>query len=226
LLKHHGDREGAPNLGGIAVMSVQVQLRRDTYANVAANHGAAGEVFVDTTNQRLVVQDGATAGGFPAPVTLFVGNSGSTNNSNAGSGAYVNHTPAFTIPANFMIAARAFRLTAHFQLTTGSAPPMLTYRLSLGSTVIFTSAALSVGVSMTNAQAAFQWIIQATQAPGAAANSMRGNLSTERSWVHGGWADGNAGRRCDQRRSGAHDRNRMGHGRDRHEYDRPEPIHP
>jgi hypothetical protein len=151
-------------------MSVQVQLRRDTYANVAANHGAAGEVFVDTTNQRLVVQDGATAGGFPAPVTLFVGNSGSTNNSNAGSGAYVNHAPALTIPANFMIAARAFRLTAHFQLTTGSAPPMLTYRLSLGSTVIFTSAALSVGVSMTNAQAAFQWIIQAAQAPGAAAN--------------------------------------------------------
>ena len=62
-------------------MSVQVQLRRDTYANVAANHGAAGEVFVDTTNQRLVIQDGATLGGFPAPVTLFVGNGGSTNNS-------------------------------------------------------------------------------------------------------------------------------------------------
>ncbi len=151
-------------------MSVQVQLRRDTYTNVAANRGAAGEIFVATTNQRLVVQDGATNGGFPAPVTLSVQNSGSTNNSSSGSGAFINHTPTFNIPANFMIAARAFRVTAHFQLTTGSAPPTLTCKLSLGSTVIFMSAALSVGVSMTNAQAAFQWIIQATQAPGAAAN--------------------------------------------------------
>ncbi len=151
-------------------MSVQVQLRRDTYANVAANHGAAGEVFVDTTNQRLVVQDGATNGGFPAPVTLFVGNSGSTNNSSSGSGTYVNHTPAFTIPANFMTAARAFRLTAHFQLTTGAAPPTLSFRLSLGATVIYVSAFVASAVSVTNVQIALQWIFQATVAPGGAAN--------------------------------------------------------
>jgi Major tropism determinant N-terminal domain len=130
-------------------MSVQVQLRRDTYANVAANHGAAGEVFVDTTNQRLVIQDGATLGGFPAPVTLFVGNGGSTNNSNTGSGAYVNHTPTFTIPANFMIAARAFRLTTHFQLT-----------------------------GQTNGQLAIQWIFQATQAPSASSNVQCATIET------------------------------------------------
>ena len=47
-------------------MSTQVQLRRDTAANVAAFTGAQGEVVVDTTNNRLVVQDGATAGGFAA----------------------------------------------------------------------------------------------------------------------------------------------------------------
>jgi hypothetical protein len=151
-------------------MSVQVQLRRDTYANVAANKGAAGEVFVDITNQRLVVQDGATNGGFPAPVTLSVQNGGNSNNSNSGSGSFFNHAPTFTIPANFMVAARAFRVTAHFQLTTGSAPPTLTFRLSLGSTVIFQSAGLTVGVSMTNVQMAMQWIFQSTQAPGSAAN--------------------------------------------------------
>ena len=47
-------------------MSTQVQLRRDTAANVAAFTGAQGEVVVDITNNRLVVQDGATAGGFAA----------------------------------------------------------------------------------------------------------------------------------------------------------------
>lgn len=47
-------------------MSEQLQLRRGTSANVASSTGAQGEVFVDTTNNRLVLQDGATAGGFPA----------------------------------------------------------------------------------------------------------------------------------------------------------------
>jgi Major tropism determinant N-terminal domain len=151
-------------------MSVQVQLRRDVTANIAANHGAAGEVFVDTTVNRLVVQDGSTTGGWPAPITLLVGNSGTTNNSNSGSGSFVNHTPTFTIPANFMIAARVFRVTAHFQLTTGSGPPTLTFRLTLGATVIYISSVLSPTASMTNVQTAIQWIFQATAAPGASVN--------------------------------------------------------
>jgi Major tropism determinant N-terminal domain len=48
-------------------MSVQVQLRRDTAANIAsAAAGAVGEVFVDTTNRRVLVNDGVTVGGVPA----------------------------------------------------------------------------------------------------------------------------------------------------------------
>ncbi len=47
-------------------MSVQVQLRRDTLANVLANHGAAGEVFISTDTKELFIQDGATNGGFKA----------------------------------------------------------------------------------------------------------------------------------------------------------------
>ncbi|MGD1016753.1 MAG: hypothetical protein ABR863_09995 [Roseiarcus sp.] len=47
-------------------MTEQLQLRRGTAAQVAAFTGAQGELVVDTTNNRLVVQDGATAGGFPA----------------------------------------------------------------------------------------------------------------------------------------------------------------
>jgi hypothetical protein len=45
--------------------AVQTQWRRDTAANIAAFTGAAGELIVDTTNWRTVVQDGLTAGGHP-----------------------------------------------------------------------------------------------------------------------------------------------------------------
>jgi hypothetical protein len=44
--------------------ATQVQFRRGTATQVLAFTGAQGETVVDTTNNRLVVQDGATAGGF------------------------------------------------------------------------------------------------------------------------------------------------------------------
>jgi hypothetical protein len=46
--------------------AVQVQYRRGTSSQVSAFTGATGEMVVDTTNNRVVVQDGATTGGFPA----------------------------------------------------------------------------------------------------------------------------------------------------------------
>lgn len=46
--------------------AVQVQYRRGTASQVASFTGAQGELVVDTTNNRLVVQDGATEGGFAA----------------------------------------------------------------------------------------------------------------------------------------------------------------
>ncbi|MBV8971997.1 MAG: hypothetical protein JO290_06870 [Sphingomonadaceae bacterium] len=47
-------------------MSEQLQLRRGTATNIAANTGAQGEPWFDTTNNRLVMNDGSTAGGWPA----------------------------------------------------------------------------------------------------------------------------------------------------------------
>jgi hypothetical protein len=47
-------------------MSVQVKRRRDTAANIAAFTPAQGELIVDTTNNRVIVGDGQTAGGWPA----------------------------------------------------------------------------------------------------------------------------------------------------------------
>ena len=47
-------------------MSEQLQLRRGTGSQVASFTGAAGEVVFDTTNNRIVANDGVTAGGNPA----------------------------------------------------------------------------------------------------------------------------------------------------------------
>jgi hypothetical protein len=47
-------------------LSEQLQLRSGTAAQVAAFTGASAECVVDTTNDRIVVSDGSTAGGFPA----------------------------------------------------------------------------------------------------------------------------------------------------------------
>jgi Major tropism determinant N-terminal domain len=52
--------------------AVQVQYRRGTASQVATFTGAAGEMVVDTTNNRLVVQDGSTAGGWPMAVASRV----------------------------------------------------------------------------------------------------------------------------------------------------------
>ncbi len=154
-----------------------MQRRPDTTAIIVANKGAFGEVFVDTTINGLVVQDGATNGGWHAPVTLFVGNGGSTNNSSSGSGAFVDHTQTFTIPANVMTSGRAFRVTAHLQITTGSAAPVLTHRIKLGTTVIGANGGGAPANNLTNVGIVLQWIFQSTQAPGAAA-SVQCSLTT------------------------------------------------
>src|SRR5271165_2393512 len=44
----------------------KIQIRTRPSAGVATYTGWAGELIVDQTNNRLVLQDGATAGGWPA----------------------------------------------------------------------------------------------------------------------------------------------------------------
>ena len=53
-------------------MSTQVQYRRGSAIQVAAFTGALGELVIDTTNKIVVVQDGATAGGFSQVGTTAV----------------------------------------------------------------------------------------------------------------------------------------------------------
>ena len=47
-------------------MSEQLQLRHNTYAQVQTFTGAQAECVVDTSNNRIVLNDGSTAGGWPA----------------------------------------------------------------------------------------------------------------------------------------------------------------
>jgi len=53
-------------------MSTQVQYRRGSNVQVAAFTGALGELVIDTTNKIVVVQDGATVGGFAQVGTTAV----------------------------------------------------------------------------------------------------------------------------------------------------------
>lgn len=53
--------------------AIQVQYRRGTQAQMAAFTGAAGEMNIDTTNNRVVVQDGTTTGGWPAAKLSEIG---------------------------------------------------------------------------------------------------------------------------------------------------------
>ncbi len=47
-------------------MSVQIKRRREAASFLSTFTGAAGELLVDTTNNRVQVHDGVTVGGFPA----------------------------------------------------------------------------------------------------------------------------------------------------------------
>jgi len=61
-------------------LSEQLQLRRDTAANVAGFTPAQGECVVDTTNNRICIGDGSTAGGWPAAKLAEVPQIGATTN--------------------------------------------------------------------------------------------------------------------------------------------------
>jgi hypothetical protein len=88
-------------------MSDQLQLRRDTQANVAAATPAAGELALDTTRNALFVGDGATAGGtVPALLALF---GGYLTGRYYFCGSLVSST-SFTLGANNLLAVPFFCL--------------------------------------------------------------------------------------------------------------------
>ncbi|WP_296709801.1 hypothetical protein [Rhodoblastus sp.] len=99
-------------------MSVQVKRRRDTAATVAAYVGAQGELIVDTTNNRVTVHDGATAGGFAAAKLSEVITNGRTAVSDA---AYTVLATDRSVAYTALTAARAVTLPAASAYPTGTA---------------------------------------------------------------------------------------------------------
>lgn len=101
-------------------MSVKVQLRRDTAANIATATPAQGEFWFDTTNNRGVIGDGSTAGGIPMAKLSEAGGAAGVNGSafqvvvsevlasglSGGSATLTN-----AIPAGAIVVAVAARVT-------------------------------------------------------------------------------------------------------------------
>ena len=97
--------------------AVQVQYRRGTSSQVASFTGAAGEMVIDTTNNRVVVQDGSTAGGFPAAKLSEVITNECTAVSDA---AYTVLTTDRTVAYTALTAARIVTLPAASAYPTGT----------------------------------------------------------------------------------------------------------
>ena len=98
-------------------MTEQLQLRRGTAPQVAAFTGAQGELVVDATNNRAVVCDGATAGGWPAAKLAEVVTNARAPVSDA---AYAALASDRTIAFTALNAARVVTLPAANAYPTGT----------------------------------------------------------------------------------------------------------
>jgi len=98
-------------------LSEQLQLRRGTSSQVAAFTGAQGETVMDTTNNRLVVNDGSTAGGWPAAkLSETVTNTRTAVSDTAYTVLATDRTVAYTA----LTATRAVTLPASSAYPTGT----------------------------------------------------------------------------------------------------------
>jgi hypothetical protein len=97
--------------------AVQVQYRRGAATQIASFTGAAGEMVVDTTNNRVVIQDGGTAGGWPAAKLSEVQTNTRTQ---VNDGNYTALTTDRTIAYITLTASRTIALPAAASYPTGS----------------------------------------------------------------------------------------------------------
>jgi hypothetical protein len=98
-------------------LSEQLQLRRGTASQVAAFTGAQGEAVMDTTNNRIVINDGALAGGYPAAKLSEVITNTRTAVSDA---AYTALATDRMVAYTALTAARVITLPASSAYPTGT----------------------------------------------------------------------------------------------------------
>ncbi len=101
--------------------------------------------------------------------TLVAAGPGSTVGSSSGSGAYVTHTPAVTLPAGFLQNGRPVRVSAGFRVTTGGAPPNLQVALLAGGTPLVTFAPIATSANQASVSFGLTFLLLATAAPSASA---------------------------------------------------------
>jgi len=167
-------------------LSEQLQLRRGAASQVAAFTGAQGETVVDTTNNRLVVQDGATVGGFAAAKLSEVITNGRTAVSDA---AYGVQTTDRLVAYTALTAARAVTLPAAAAYPTGTVLRIVdeSGNCSASNTLTISRAGVDTIEGQTSATIATaygfielesngsnQWNLLAQNAPGAAATIVQG----------------------------------------------------
>jgi Major tropism determinant N-terminal domain len=159
-------------------LSEQLQLRRGTATNIASFTGAQGEVVVDTTNNRVVVQDGSTAGGFAAAKLTEVVLLGTiTNVAQAANGANVqtgvletlvtlsgsSTTASVQIPANCIVLAVGARVVTTITGPTSYEVGVTGNLSQFGSGLSLTAGSINYGlIGPTTFYSATSLIITAT----------------------------------------------------------------
>ena len=159
-------------------MSVQVKHRRDTAANIASFTPAQGELIVDTTNNRVIVGDGSTLGGFAAakladivsPTRTAVSDANYTALTTDRNIAYTAITAAriVTLPAASAFP-QGYRLTVFDESGAASATNTITFARSGSDTINgATSAAVSsaFGVLAVETNGANKWTVTDQSASG------------------------------------------------------------
>ncbi|WP_395664557.1 hypothetical protein [Methylocella sp.] len=100
--------------------------------------------------------------------TLCVLAGGDVNSASSGAGADHDHTLSLSLPAGFLSAGQALRVTAALRLATGAAPPTLVTKLKLGAATLAAHAPAAPAASLANQQMCVTWTLQALDPPGAA----------------------------------------------------------
>jgi hypothetical protein len=131
--------------------AVQLQHRRGSIAQVSTFTGAQGEIAIDTTNNRLVVQDGVTAGGWAAAklaeiarlrVTLTGINFNAANTDNA---IIIPLPPGFS---TYLVSA-LYLSDASGTLTTATCG-LFTATGAGGTAIVTTGTAITVSTASAN----------------------------------------------------------------------------
>lgn len=125
---------------------------------------ATGELGRDTTQKQLNYYDDGLLGTIPRVLQISRPNESLTNSTASDQ----DFSSLFTIPANYLIANKAIRVSILYQLVTGSSSVTITQYMKLGSTKVASAVAQDVTSSATRSIMATYTFFGTTAAGGSA----------------------------------------------------------